>query len=245
MTQIHRLPDHPDARPSRHVLRPRHGLALAALACSLLAGCSVLPKPAPVEVFLLPSTLPASTTPPTGAALPVPLPASLRVTRPAASNLLAGQRMLVQPEGDRVSYYKGAQWSEPAPQLLRNRLLDALRGDGRIATLSSDDRILQADFELDGDLRAFQGVYRDGQVQVLLRLDLRLVRPATQRIIASRRFELSQPAAERDLPAVVRAFGDASDRQALQVVDWTVEQMLSASRQGQPTSAPALAVQRK
>lgn len=215
-----------DVRQPSSVIRTRHGLALAALTCSLLAGCSVLPKSAPVEVFLLPSALPPAATPAPGAALP----ASLRVTRPAAGPLLAGQRVIVQPEGDRVSYYKGAQWSESAPQLLRNRLLDALRSDGRIATLSSDDHILQADFELDGDLRAFQSVYRQGQVQVLLRLDLRLVRPATQRIVASQRFELSQPAAGRDLTAVVRAFGEASDRLALQVVHWTVGQMSQAVR---------------
>lgn len=210
--------------------RRQSGLALAALACGLLAGCSVLPKPAPVEVYLLPSALPPPATPTPGTLLPLPLPASLRVTRPAAGPLLAGQRVIVQPEGDRVSYYKGAQWSESAPQLLRNRLLDALRSDGRIATLSSDDHILQADFELDGDLRAFQSIYRDGQVAVLLRLDLRLVRPATQRIVASQRFELTEPASDSNLPAVVRAFGAASDRLALQVVDWTVGQMTNDPR---------------
>ncbi len=225
MSKNRHTPDPSDARQSRPVLRPRHRLALAALACSLLAGCSVLPKSAPVEVYLLPSALPPPATQTPGTALP----ASLRVTRPAAGPLLAGQRVIVQPEGDRVSYYKGAQWSESAPQLLRNRLLDALRSDGRIATLSSDDHILQADFELDGDLRAFQSVYRNGQVEVLLRLDLRLVRPATQRIVASRRFELTEPASDSNLPAVVRAFGTASDRLARQVVDWTVGQMTNAA----------------
>lgn len=226
MSKTHHLPVQPAARLPSPVAHRRPVLTLAALALGLLAGCSVLPKSAPVEVFLLPSTppLPATQTPSTS------IPASLRVTRPAAGPMLAGQRMIVQPEGDLISYYKGAQWSEPAPLLLRNRLLDALRGDGRIATLSSDDRILQADFELDGDLRAFQSVYREGQVQVLLRLDLRLVRPATQRIVASRRFELSQPATDHDLPAVVRAFGTASDRLALQVVDWTVGEMSGAAR---------------
>ncbi len=193
----------------------------------LLAGCSVLPKSAPVDLYQLPSSLPLQA--PSGSRT-APRPESLRVTRPAAGALLAGQRIIVLPAGDRVSHYKGAQWSEPAPLLLRNRLLDALRSDGRLATLSSDDRMLQADFELDGELRAFQSVYQHGSPQVLLQLDLRLVQPATQRIIASRRFEQLQPVSGSALPAVVSAFGQASDRLALQVADWSVEQIAAAPR---------------
>lgn len=207
--------------------RPALTLALAPLLGLLLAGCSMLPKSAPVDLYQLPSALPQ---PVASARRSVQLPQSLRVTRPAAGTLLAGQRIIVLPAGDRVSHYKGAQWSEPAPLLLRNRLLDALRSDGRLATLSSDDRMLQADFELDGELRAFQSIYRDGSPQVLLQLDLRLVQPATQRIVASRRFEQLQPASGSALPAVVSAFGQASDRLALQVVDWSVEQIAAAPR---------------
>jgi cholesterol transport system auxiliary component len=198
--------------------------ALLLSASALLPACSLLPTPAPVDVYQLPTALPRQP-----ATAPM-LPLSLRVTRPAASALLAGQRLLVQPEGDRISYYKGAQWSEPAPVLLRNRLLDALRADGRIATLSSDERILQADFELDGELRRFQSVYRDGQPEVQLLLELHLVRTATQRILASRRFELAQAASGSSLPAVVQAFGSASDRLALEVTQWTVEELQQAAR---------------
>lgn len=213
----------PSRAPRRKLLR---WSLMAPLLAGLLAGCSVLPKSAPVELYQLPSALPQ----PAVGGGSAQRPESLRVTRPAAGILLAGQRIIVLPAGDQVSHYKGAQWSEPAPLLLRNRLLDALRSDGRIAQLSSDDRMLQADFELDGELRAFQSVYRDGSPQVLLRLDLRLVRPATQRIVASRRFEQLQPAADSALPAVVSAFGQASDRLALQVADWSVEQIAQAAR---------------
>ncbi len=213
-------------------------LALAPLLGLLLTGCSLLPKSAPVDLYQLPSALPQRAPSASGAA---PRPESLRVTRPTAGTLLAGQRIIVLPAGDRVSYYKGAQWSEPAPLLLRNRLLDALRSDGRLATLSSDDRMLQADFELDGELRAFQSIYQGGKPQVLLQLDLRLVQPATQRIVASRRFEQLQPASVTALPAVVSAFGQASDRLALQVVDWSVEQIAQAARQGdRPATATAV-----
>ena len=68
--------------------------------------------------------------------------------------------------------------------------------DGRVAALSSDDRQLQADFELDSDLRAFQSEYRDGRAEAVLRLDARLVHTATRRIVASRSFALRAPATD-------------------------------------------------
>lgn len=196
--------------------------ALAPAALLLLSACSILPKPAPVDVYLLPAA-----TPPNPAAAQA-LPWSLRVTRPASSGLLAGQRILVLPQDNRISYYKGANWSDPAPVLLRNRLLDALRSDGRIAALSNDDRILNADFELDSDLRAFQSEYHGGNPQALVRLDVRLVRPATQRIVASRRFEMRQPASGTAVTDVVTAFGAAADGLAAELADWTVAQMAAA-----------------
>lgn len=193
-------------------------------ASTVLPACSLLPAPSPVEVYQLPTLLPRQA----GMAALLPPSPSLRVMRPAASALLAGQRLLVQPDGDRISYYKGAQWSEPIPVLLRNRLLDALRADGRIARLSSDERILQADFELDGELRAFQSVYRDGRPEVLLRLDMQLVHSASRRIVASHRFELTQTSGSTVLPAVVQAFGAGSDRLARDIADWTVTQLRQA-----------------
>ncbi|HMZ29524.1 MAG TPA: ABC-type transport auxiliary lipoprotein family protein, partial [Thauera aminoaromatica] len=152
------------------------------------------------------------------------LPWSLRVVRPAAGVHLAGQRIVVMPEGNRVSVYQGAGWSDPAPALLRDRLLEAFRADGRVGALSSDERQLHADFELDSDLRAFQSEYRGGRPEAVLRLDARLVHTASRRIVASRTFEQRQPTADPAVPAVVQAFGAAADRLSAEVVEWTVRE---------------------
>lgn len=199
-------------------------VAIAILfAAALLPACSVLPKAQPVDLYLLPaSAAPASAAP--------GLDLALRVNRPESSPHLAGQRIVVLPEGDRVSIYKGANWSDPAPLLVRNRLLDAFRADGRIATLSSDDRALQTDLELDSDLRAFQSEYRDGVPEAVIRLDVRLVSPATHRILASRRFEVRQPASGTGVAEVVRAFGTAGDALSAQLVAWTLEQAAAPQR---------------
>jgi cholesterol transport system auxiliary component len=145
------------------------------------------------------------------------------VARPKSSDALDRPRIAVIPQGDVVSSYKGARWSDPAPVLLRNRLTDAFLRDGRIQSISTDESNLQADFELGGELQAFQSEYRGQAIEVVIRLDARLS-DERQRIIASRRFEVHQPVSGKQVPAVVAAFGQASDSLANQMVQWTVEQ---------------------
>jgi cholesterol transport system auxiliary component len=84
--------------------------------------------------------------------------------------------------------------------LLRNRLLDGFQRDGRVQRLSADDSNLQADYELGGELQAFQSEYRAGQVEVVIRYDARLVQGRSQRILASKRFEVRQPLADKQVP---------------------------------------------
>ena len=96
--------------------------------------------------------------------------------------------------------------------------------------LSTDETNLQADYELGGQLQAFQSEYSGKAVDVVIRLDARLVRGSDQRIIASRRFEVRQPVGDTKVPAVVAAFGKAGDQLNGQVVNWVVQQGKAASK---------------
>ena len=185
----------------------------------LLSACSILPQSQPLDIYLLPSTgsMPAAQT---GV-----VQWSLRVNRPQSTQMLDSTRIVVLPEGDLVSTYQGARWSGRAPLLLRDRMIDAFLADGRIAAVSSDDNRLQADLELSSDLRAFQSEYRGGAVQVHIQLDVRLVKAnGSQRILASRRFEVRQVSADSSVASVVTAFGQASDQLSQQLTHWVVEQ---------------------
>ena len=200
-------------------------LALAAT-LSLAAACSILPQAAPVDMYRLPVNQARRNA--------EPLDWSLRLNKPLASEALAGPRIAVVPEGDVISNYKGARWSDPVPLLVRNRLLDGFQRDGRVQRLSADDSNLQADYELVGELQAFQSEYRSGgAVEVVVRYDARLVQGRSQRILASKRFEVHQPLADRQVAAVVAGFGAASDRLAGQVIDWTVAQGTQAQAKNQ------------
>jgi cholesterol transport system auxiliary component len=214
----------------RPFVRPlARAAAWAALAS--LAACSVLPKAESPETYRLPST-----------SLPHAQVAaanwSLRIDTPQADRTLDSARIAVLPQGDTVSVYQGARWGDRAPLLVRNRLLDAFRDDGRVAALSSDDAGLQADYVLTGDLRAFQTEYRGGEPVIVVRYDARLVRSGGMRIVASHSFEASQPVGGKSVPQVVAAFGQATDALAAQMVAWTFQQPIDASASAGRAPAP-------
>ena len=189
---------------------------IAPVALALVSACSILPKPDPSDVYRL-AAAPAATQ-------GTPVAWSLRVTKPQTSEFLDSPRIAVVPNGDLISSYANSRWSDPSPVLLRNRLLDGFQRDGRVTLLSTDDTNLQADYELGGQLQAFQSEYRGNAVEVVIRLDARLVRGSDQRIIASRRFEVRQPVGDTKVPAVVAGFGLAGDQLNKQVVEWVVQQ---------------------
>lgn len=193
-------------------------LALAA-ALSLGSACSILPKAEPVDVYRLPSASASKALAHSSVAS-----WSLRLNKPLASQSLDNPKIAVVPQGDLISSYKGARWSDPAPLLLRNRMLDAFQSDGRVPRISADDNNLQADYELAGELQAFQSEYSGSGLAVVIRYDARLVEGRSQRILASRRFEVRQALNDKQVPAVVSGFGAASDRLMAQLVDWTVAQ---------------------
>lgn len=183
---------------------------------TVLAACSVLPESETLRIFLLPTT-PAqqqSSEPTTQQAL--------RINTPQASRILSSQRIAVVPQGNEISAYGAARWSDAAPVLLRDRLIEAFQRDGRMPSVSNEDVNLYSDLSLHSDLRAFQSVYVDGKPVVLITLDARLVDRNDQHTLANRRFEVRQPSDDPNLESVVEAFGLASDTLSRQVLEWTL-----------------------
>lgn len=200
----------------------RARLLTALLLIGSLTACSVLPKSQVLSIYRLPaSSLPSHD---------ISTAWALRVNTPYSSQLLDSTRIAVLPPGDQISAYQGVRWSDRAPLLLRDRLIDAFRDDGRLRAVSSDDSRLQADLELDGDLRAFHSEYQNGRPAARILFEARLVQSGSLRILASRRFEVRQAASDTSVPAVVNAFGQAGDQLAREVLEWTVQQGQTAQQ---------------
>lgn len=216
------------ARPVQSVIhriaRLRSGAVKAWLFLAVLAlsGCSVLPESETLVFYRLPS---AEATPAMQLEdQPARLPAVLRVVTPYGNRAVGSTRILVVPEPERISAYKGARWADAAPVLLRDRLVESFREAGVFRSVVTDSDNLGADLELSGDLPRFHVVYQSGAPVVVITLDATISQPASSRIIASRRFNVEQAVQGKEVPEVVQAFGLAVDQLAAQLLGWAGEQ---------------------
>ena len=192
---------------------------------ALIASCSLLPPQQSPNIYVLPrSSAPSRDAGP-------PLPWQLRVETPGGIGLIGNQGIVVMPAPDRITYYKDATWSDNAPLLVRERLIDAFLATHRLSAVTSDDDALAADFALSGDLRAFQSEYRNGSPVVVVRYDAQLRRGSNRQVLASRSFEVTAQPTGVTVPQVVQAFGQAGDELSAQVVAWTLEQGQQAWQQ--------------
>jgi cholesterol transport system auxiliary component len=191
-----------------------HIISSLLLAC-LLSACSLLPTSEQVQIYRLPTVTSAHNQAET-------LNWSLRLMTPHTNQTLDSVRIAVIPEGNLITNYKGIRWSERAPVLLRDRLLDAFQTDGRLQTITSDTSTFNVDVELTSELSAFQSEYRNGKPEIRIILDMHLVNSQSQQVITSHRFDVRQSSKNSDTKSVVQAFGLACDSLSREVVDWTI-----------------------
>ena len=153
------------------------------------------------------------------------VPLTLNVRTPSAGGEIDSRRILVAPEPNVLQVYAGSRWSDPAPVLVRNRLVETLRQQGYVQTVMNDDPSVRANAFLQGDLLEFQSAYVAGASipQVRITYTATLVKPISHTVIAQKRFSVVQPAAGKEVPLVVQAFGLASDNLAQQVAQWSQE----------------------
>ena len=192
----------------------------------LTTACSVFPKNEPVAAYRLPP-LPISTqnSGTKGGIAATGIDArTVRIVTPNSSRVVDSDRILVLPETNLIQFYANARWTDPAPVLLRNRLVQAFLADGRIRYVSSDDSNLSADQELTGDLISFQSEYRNNKPIVVIKFHASLIDQIGRRVIAMHSFEVQQQVADEQLPEVIEAFGQASDVLAAQLMEWVLAQ---------------------
>ncbi|PTQ79639.1 cholesterol transport system auxiliary component [Nitrosospira multiformis] len=185
-----------------------------------VSSCSILPATENLEIYLLPAAESASHS--SGDSLPW----TLRLATPYSSYITDSPRVLALRQGNQLSSYKGIRWSDPAPVLLRNRLVAAFRTDGRFNSVSNGNSSnnLATDLELGGDLSAFQVEYTNDGPQATIRFYATLSQPLRNRIVAARSFEISEPVQSRGTSEIITAFGLSADRLAAEIIDWTVQQ---------------------
>ncbi len=196
---------------------PLRTLALGVVLLSL-AGCGLLPKREPIALYR-PEAIVA-----TDPAWPQ-ANWQLRIARPYADDAHDSARILVRPQLGELQVYKGAAWTQPAPDLVLDTLLRAFGDSGRIAGVGRRGEGVGADYELLLDLRRFEADYADGATPTArIALGARLVRNDDDRVVASRVFEADAPADGTAVTAVDRAFAQGLGTVTTQLIGWTLDE---------------------
>ena len=146
----------------------------------------------------------------------------LQVPRPHAAELLDSPRIVVRPVPGELQVYKGAVWTQPAPDLLQDTLLRAFEDSGRIPGVARRGSGITGDYDLLLDLRRFDSDYAPGSPAAVVEVGAKLVSARSNQVVASRAFRATAPAAATDVGAVSRAFETALAQLATELVGWTL-----------------------
>ena len=182
-----------------------------------LTGCGAL-GPAKSEEFAT-----FSLDAPAGASSGAPVSWQLRIDEPLAPAPIASVRIARRDPDGGFGVFKGARWSERAPELIEGALVRAFEDSGRIRGVARSDSALRGDYLLVSELRDFEADYSGGEPVVKFVLSAKLLDARTNDAVASRVFTESEPAKGRDINAIVRAFGACAGRLVPAVRDWVLE----------------------
>ena len=206
---------------NRHLSAPAAaGIRVAALllATASLAGCGILPKQETLALYRPDPTVA------TDAAWPQ-VRWQLQIARPYADDMHDSARILVRPQAGELQVYKGAAWTQPAPDLVLDTLMRAFADSGRFAGLARRGEGVSAQYELLLDLRRFESDYGDGATpDIRVEIGARLVHNADNRVVATRVFDATTPADGTDVARINRAFGHSLGDIAAQLIGWTLSE---------------------
>jgi cholesterol transport system auxiliary component len=149
---------------------------------------------------------------------------TLLVARPEASATIATDRIMLKPNPISITYLPDARWSDEAPLLLQSLLIRSISATGRIGYVGSSDGGPVADTAILVRMDAFHvEILPDGQLLVVVDIALTVVNDQDQRVIGTRAFAQSAPAANDSPTIIVAAFQTALDTLLPEMVDWIVQ----------------------
>jgi cholesterol transport system auxiliary component len=115
----------------------------------------------------------------------------LVVYEPTATSALDTSRLMVRPQADQVSYYKGIAWSDRLPRLVQTRMIETFQNSGAVKAVSSST----GQYALATELRSFQIDVTSGRAAAEIDIFAKLVNVSTGRVVATKGFSARVPAA--------------------------------------------------
>lgn len=191
---------------------------LAVALSATLAGCSILPEKQPIALYAPQPHVEADASWPR-------VEWQLLIPRPYADATLDSERILVRPQPGELQVYKGAAWTQAAPDLIHDALLRAFADSGRLPGVARRGEGINAQYELLLDLRRFESDYAGGATPtVRIELGARLVHNAENRVVANRAIVANVPADGTSVEAIARAFERGLGETTAEAIGWTLSE---------------------
>lgn len=194
----------------------------AVLAAALMLSSCIGLKPSgdPAQMFVL---TPKSSFSPNLASVSW----QLLVEKPEAQAGLDSSRIAVRKSAIELDYLADAIWSDTAPDMVQDLLVDSFDASHRIQGVGPDTLGLNADYNLKSELRAFQAEFPHGyedrtNAVARVRLAVRIVRMPDREIAASQTFEAEAPIVDPGTPGIVAAFDAALGKVLKDTVEYTL-----------------------
>jgi len=147
----------------------------------------------------------------------------LAVVTPTATRVVDSPRIAVRPVPGEIQVYKGVSWSQPPTDMVESVLLEGFEDSGRIPGVARSGTGIGARYRLIMDLRRFEADYAGASVpSAVIELNAKLLDVRDQRVVASRTFNQSRPAASTDVAQVTQAFNQALQQLAGEIIGWTL-----------------------
>lgn len=191
-------------------------------ALSLLGGCSALSTlntaSEPLDTFDL--------HPAAGARGGARTSRTLLVARPQAPAALASDRILIRPDPVSIAYLPDARWTEELPLVLQSLLVRSISETGRIGYVGRSDAGPVPDKALLVRIDAFEvKAQADGLFEVVVEVDLTILRDRDQRVISTRGFAQSAQTADISPKSVVTVFQGLLDVLLPTMSDWAIQRV--------------------
>ncbi|HKF70979.1 MAG TPA: ABC-type transport auxiliary lipoprotein family protein [Stellaceae bacterium] len=152
--------------------------------------------------------------------------AQLLIEAPSAPGGLDTERIALMKSTNSLDYFAGAAWTDRAPKLVQDLLVESFENTGKIAAIDRESLALRADFVLEADLRDFTAIYSGSGMPVArVRMGLKLVRLPEKQIVGSHTAAADAPTQENSVPTVVQAFDTALHQVIGDAVAWTLTSM--------------------
>lgn len=143
------------------------------------------------------------------------------IAEPNALKPLDGENIVVRPASIKVTYLKGAQWSDRLPNIVQARLAQAFQNSGRVGGVGLPGDGLAIDYQIVTDLRAF-GIDASGPESAVVEIAVRILNDRNGSVRATKVFSARRSVSGAGNSAYAQALDGAFDDVASQIVVWSL-----------------------